>query len=265
MQRGASMVLGKIPMEFSKTLHEEYGPARRACTEALIFEKEFYWSHANGYDQWFIDALSVDASKVLSGRTILWDCKSGLQPPVHESDVVNASPGSTPVVQVFLLSHAQHGTLAIYPHLSNHGGKKDAWDDFDFWTKWLTQEEHDFIKEQDYYIQPQARDKASPEALQRMQGDEFDPKLFLVRLCASCISQHMCPHMQLHLLIHPGPPRTRRERPVVLLWHELRRPDGENLAYASRYRCVGLRCHLLFPRCRLVLVTALRVLVILVL
>lgn len=182
MQKGAQIILGKRPMEFASGIHKDYAKAYRVCKEALIFDRPFYWSHDNGYDQWHVDATTVDASKVLHSMTILWDCRSGSAPPVHESDLVNAGPGTTPLVQVFLVTHSKLGTFAVYPHLSCRGGKEGAWEDSIVWTDFLTQEELQFVKDNSYYIQEAAKEKVGPEVLARMRTAKFDPKLFLVRL-----------------------------------------------------------------------------------
>lgn len=213
MQKGAKIILGQLPMEFADGIHTEYELARRYCKEALIFDQPFFWAHENGFDQWFLDAGTLDVSKVLNGMTILWDCRSGMAPPVHESDLVNSAPGSTPLVQVFLLTHSKLGTFAVYPHLSNKGGKAGAWDDFEFWTDGLTPEQLQFLKDKDYFIQDKARKKASPEVLERMRGD-FDPKLFLVRYSHSaaipttprtCVAILLCT-ISSQSAIESGPP-----------------------------------------------------------
>jgi hypothetical protein len=180
------MVLGEEPMHFPASVHTS-PQARKACEDAGIFDPEtnWWWSHNNGYNQWHIDALTVDASKMLGGMSIMWDCKSGQQPPVLESDAINASPGALPQVQVFLVAHPKHGTLAFYPHLACKGGKKDSWVGFEYWTANLTPAQAQLLKDNNYYMQPSAETPENLERVQKQPLDEIDPSLFVVRAQSS--------------------------------------------------------------------------------
>lgn len=188
-------------MEFIDSVHKA-PEARDACVAALIEHPalKFYWKPENGLKQWFIDGFSIDATKVLQHKTVLWDSSCGATAPVHESDAVNASPGDLPELYAFMATHAEYGTVLFLPVLNCRGGKKGAWDDVKFWTANLSEDEVKFLKEDmAYYLQPDAWTKGDPDALKAVQDDiaagKFDSinaKLFLVRTpAAHCQSMYL--------------------------------------------------------------------------
>lgn len=195
-------------MTFNKGIHTA-PQAIDACHEAGIFEKDWFWQHENALEQWHGDALTIMASKVLLGKTILWDSSTGKNAPVHESRAVNPSPGTIPQLQAYLFTHAQHGTHIFVPINGCKGGKKGANDDVEVWTSALTQEDITFLKEDmDYYVQPKTynANERNPVALQALRDDvkgkwvevdkqkvwqgpdytSVDGRLFLVRHPSMC-------------------------------------------------------------------------------
>lgn len=191
MQRCAKEILGETHVHFESGIHTD-PVAYEACREAGIFDKgyKYYWKHENGFNQWFIDGLTIEATRMLSGKTVLWDSSCGKGAPVHESDVVNASPGDLPQVYAFLASHAEFGTVLFLPRLSCKGGDDDAWDGVEFYTAHISEEEKELVKDMQMYLQPgttthKEHDKAAVDAhraavLAERLGN-INPKLFLVR------------------------------------------------------------------------------------
>lgn len=220
VQACAQRILGERAMDFSaKTFNDPI--CKDACAEAGVFEKKWYWKHSNGYKQWFLDGLTIDPTKVLEGKTVLWDSSGGKgNLPVHESCAVNASPGDLPQLHAMLATHAEFGTVLFLPALSCTGGPVGAWDDVDIWTCQLTEEERKFlIHDMQYYVMPKAldhnkRDKEAVEAHRKAVADEMlsniNKRLFLVcplyiMCCSTCCRTECITHCS-HPATDLGPP-----------------------------------------------------------
>jgi len=151
-------VLGQKPVQFkaccAKTADLAAASAAQAAsqasTSAAAPSQEYMWDPQNGYDQWWIDALTVDPSQMLENMSGLW--VHGEPQPVTSTKLGNASIGSLPKVMVYLVCHAKFGTHAFFPyHGAKHGGDaKDGegkmYDGFQYWYSELTPEQREQLK-----------------------------------------------------------------------------------------------------------------------
>jgi hypothetical protein len=105
MQAFAKMVLGKTPVDWQQFGNFDMGGrAGDALRRALahIWEKDlvYTWCHENGYMQFWIDALTIDPTKLLEDEQGIILPK--MKPMLVQTDLANASLGSVPVMQVWL-------------------------------------------------------------------------------------------------------------------------------------------------------------------
>lgn len=110
VQKCAKQVLGQIPVEWGTTYdNKEIAAAMR---EVWTHDLVYTWCHDNGYDQWWIDALTIDPSQLVEDEEGIG--MPGMEKLVIENDLVNASVGSVPIMQVPASNHAivqAHGIL----------------------------------------------------------------------------------------------------------------------------------------------------------
>ena len=191
MQACAKMLLGQQPIEIPAFYHAADAP----CKHAVACLKEpgrppLYWHPDFFEDQWFIDAFTVDPHELLDDRTGIWP--RGVERPPQQCNLVNASLGSLPKVQVYIAVHQQFGTLAFYPyHGAKHGGRSEKKDErmyegYVYWTSALSKESKEQIRDRGYY-----NFQAAMEALKKdgtaaewreFTGGEFHPRHFMVRV-----------------------------------------------------------------------------------
>lgn len=155
-------MLGRKPVQFKACSAKAADLAARAAAQAAAQAstsaaarhpppQEYMWNPENGYDQWWIDALTVEPSKLLENMHGLW--VHGEPQPVTSTKLGNASIGSLPKVLVYLVCHATFGTHAFFPyHGAKHGGDdKDGegkmYDGFQYWYSELTPEQRDQLKD----------------------------------------------------------------------------------------------------------------------
>lgn len=177
VQRCANEILGKEPVTFPEYYADPV--CKEACQQYGIFDPgyDYRWSHANGQNQWFIDAYTLDASKMLSDEVGIWE--AGIPQPVQEVSVAHASPGAAPKVQVFIATHVKLGTLAFYPYHSSRGGRQNSFTDFKWWVTELTEEDVKAIVKFSHYVPDGALAKAKAEVRASVTS-EFDVDNFLV-------------------------------------------------------------------------------------
>lgn len=195
LQRGAKMALGELPMKFEPSIHKDLRYGRRACWKAGVESgKDFFWKHENAYRQWHIDALSIDWSRMLGRQTGLFPRGSDTQQPVCESSVHNASPGSVPVVQVFIAAHVEHGVLAFYPMLSSKGGPKGAFEGFSWWCSNLDEASERLLRDMGHYNQPEVVADLPEAVLKAMKtmGAPINRTHFKVCPCAALQYMPLC-------------------------------------------------------------------------
>lgn len=146
------------------------------------------WNPEHFANQWFIDAFTVDPDELLKDRTGIYP--RGRPRFVQQCDLINASVGSLPKVQVYIAVHQDFGTLVFYPyHGAKHGGrseKKDAnmYEGYRYWTSELSDTEKEQIRTSGYYNY-----SAAIEAIRKKGGGQwedfnsgdFHPKHFTVR------------------------------------------------------------------------------------
>lgn len=129
------------------------------------------------YDScWFIDALTVDPTKIFTGETSIWE--RGTPQPVNARHIEHAAQGSLPVVLVYLACHQEHGCHAFYPfHGAKHGGyslskiEEGKMDEgFNLWHQSITPEQRRHIIEQSAYVHPDGLQKRRQPLEDRWQG-----------------------------------------------------------------------------------------------
>jgi hypothetical protein len=146
-------VLGDIPVEFPLCYQEAWLQG-----EYMNLPDDYYWDPKNGKEQWWIDALTVDPSKMLEGMTGLWE--HGVPQPVTRTRLENASVGTLPIISVYIAVHPEHGTHVFFPYhgAKGGGGDKDAEDrmygGFKFWYSEFSHEQLIDIVEHQYCNQP---------------------------------------------------------------------------------------------------------------
>lgn len=153
----------------------------------------YMWQPTNGEDQWWIDAFTVDPSKMLEGMTGLWE--TGIPQPVTRTRLENASVGTLPNITVYIAVHPTHGTHAFYPYHGAKGGGADKAADakmyggFKFWFSEMTAGQLGDIVEHQYCNQPAGvtafYDKSSAEEQEIFEAapadqSEFQPTYFMV-------------------------------------------------------------------------------------
>lgn len=191
VQACARQVLGLEDVNWPAYYHEfdcqHCCHAHGACTGYGLINNEHVclppaparWAHERGYNQWFIDAFKIDPAKLMEEEYGIWE--RGVEQPVQEVSVHNASPGSVPTLTAFIAVHAKLGTRIYFPKLACGGGHADSWDDFTWWTTWLTDEEKERIKRRCYYNMDSAlRGCQLPRVREQMQEAAFCEQWFLV-------------------------------------------------------------------------------------
>lgn len=193
MQACAEQVLGRKAVQFPDLYaNKEYlkgmfsnlfGPTRQV----------YHWEHSKGYKQWWIDALTVEPTKLLHGMTGLWE--HGIEQPVCVTDLENASIGTLPTVSVYIAVHAEHGTHAFYPHFGAKGGGKNrdaegkVYDGFKYWHSDLPLETLQEIAALKYCNHPKAVQAFEAHATEEQKlafhhvpttREEFNPDYFMV-------------------------------------------------------------------------------------
>lgn len=201
MQSCARQVLGEQPVEFP----EMY---KSICNGmyAYLFSsqdhdaRQMIWSHTYGLNQWWIDAFTVDPSRMLEDMQGLWE--HGTPQPVTRTKLENANVGTLPSISVYIAVHPTHGTHAFFPfHGAKHGstdkdsGDKKLYKNFEFWYSKLDACVLAKIVKLNYCNTPAALEEFSSRASaseQKAFKDEgkFDPRFFLV-----------CPNMCMFLEI----------------------------------------------------------------
>lgn len=186
VQKCAHQILGNTPVVFP----DGYAGI---CENVYnyIYDKDKYkymWEHKRGYNQWWIDALSVDPSKLLTDVTGLWEL--GTPHPISNTKLENANIGTLPNIQVYIAVHAVHGTHAFFSwHGAKHGGldkdgKKTLYKEFNYWFDDLTEQEKRDIVAAGYCNSPKGlknfRKKASKADIEAFESGPFDQKWFLV-------------------------------------------------------------------------------------
>lgn len=187
VQACALQVLGQQPVVFP----ECYKDAWLQGLYKHLFNEDynFMWKHENGFDQWWIDALTVDPHKMLEGMSGLWE--HGRPQPVTTTYLQNASPGSLPSVMVYLAVHPKFGTHAFYPYHGAKGGgavKTGAgktFDGFKFWFSDMKPAEVAQIVSKQYCNQPDGVTKFMKHASELDKKafaavDGFNPDYFMV-------------------------------------------------------------------------------------
>lgn len=162
---------------------------------------DVYWQPECFDDCWYIDAFTVDPSKLATEIKGIWDKKAG-RPPEILSNVANANVGTLPKVMVYIACHKEHGTRAFFLyHGAKHGGKASdkanvgrMYDGFAFWHRDLTNAQLEHIKSMSYYSGEGTLNKfearVGAAVRKSMQTGPFDPCFFLV--CPShCTSGHL--------------------------------------------------------------------------
>lgn len=189
LQRCALEVLGFLPVVFQPC----YQDAWLRGEYASLQDTAYMWDRVNGRDQWWIDAFTVDPTKMLEGMTGLWE--TGIPQPVIRTRLENASVGTLPNITVYIAVHPQHGTHAFYPYHGAKGGGGDKTGDgkmyegFKFWFSEMTAGQLGDVVQHQYCNQPDGvsafYDKAS-SAQQDMfeetpaDATEFQPVHFMV-------------------------------------------------------------------------------------
>lgn len=180
-------MLGLVPVVFPAGYH---APWLQGVCQHLIGKKDYFWDHSNGFNQWWIDAFTVDPQKLLNGMSGLWE--HGRPQPVVKTDIENASPGKLPTVMVYIAVHPKFGTHAFFPYHGAKGGAADKdgpgmmFEGFKYWYSDLKPEVHAKIISQEYCNQPggvQRFMKAASSNEQKAfaaQG-KLNPRFFMVR------------------------------------------------------------------------------------
>lgn len=134
-------------------------PALGAAT-AHLFDDDappHFWAESNYQHTWFIDALTIDPTELLSGEKGIW--MRGVEQPVTQRKIENANIGSLPKILVYVAIHPKHGAHVFFPfHGAKHGGSaeskeqdKGMYEGYDFWHSELTEDEAQHLKSQRYY------------------------------------------------------------------------------------------------------------------
>lgn len=183
VQRFARMVIGLEPVEFNSYYQKD------VCAGAWDYlfagDIRYMWAHENGFNQWWIDELTIDPQKLITDEEG-YPLKAELKDVVLESDMVNASIGSVPSTQVILCMHAEHGCMAFFPALGLKRGRQDSQQGVSVWLDNLSAEDQEKIKQRTWYCHPDAVKKMQNNGTpgQKMDFDsEFTKRNFLVRTC----------------------------------------------------------------------------------
>lgn len=167
-----------------KSENDKY-PALGPATAHLFPSSEMYepwrWQQANYDNTWFIDALTIDPTALLAGRSGIF--MRGFPQPVRQSLIENANVGSLPKVLVYVAVHPLFGAHVFFPfHGAKHGGNaekkaadKGMYQGFEFWYEGLSDDELQYIKDCNYYNMEEIYE------LSELKAAAFDPRMFTVR------------------------------------------------------------------------------------
>ena len=113
-QAFANMVLGNTAVDwtqFGKFVQKGREGERLQRALLHIWERDlvYVWAHDNGYQQWWIDALTVDPSKLVEDEVGI--VEAGMEPFIVETDLANAAMGSVPLMQVRGLNTLQSHSI----------------------------------------------------------------------------------------------------------------------------------------------------------
>lgn len=198
VQACANQILGNTDVVFPPQLkdicngkfHYLYSRKRQATGEVMAGRKH-KWKPANGYEQWWVDALTVDPSHMLGG-TGLWE--HGRPQPASCTPLENASVGSLPAIMVYLVAHPEFGTHAFFPyHGAKHGsvcdkatGAKALYQGFDYWYTGVPEAVLKLIVKLGYCNKPSGIakfediNKNNPEEIRLFREGPFNPRFFMV-------------------------------------------------------------------------------------
>lgn len=187
-QKYSKMCLGKVPVEFPSFFKDPDVPRRTET--AYLFDKDYqyYWHPSNAENQWWLDGLRIDPSELIENQQVIFE--HGMDQPVVQCKLANASVGSLPSVLVYIAVHKDFGTHVFYPYHGAKGGGGDKtetlhmYDGFRFWYSELKDDELKFIIERKYYNQAQglkAFEKKGSDARRERLAGPFDADNFMVR------------------------------------------------------------------------------------
>lgn len=188
LQRFANMVLGGEPVEFPEYYRSSI--CAGAWEHLFAADVKYMWAHQNGFNQWWVDELTIDPSKLVMDEEG-YPLKDELKDVVLESDMINASIGSVPSTQVILCMHAVHGTLAFIPALGMKRGRKDAQEGVTLWLDNLTEADQEKLKQRKWYCDLKAVDKMRKKGTPGQQVD-FDQGYTLRNFLVCTLSACMC-------------------------------------------------------------------------
>ena len=135
-QEFAAMVLGTRPVEFPGMYNEEV--CKGAWAHLFQEDLNFMWAHEKGLNQWWMDELTVDPQALQTDAEGI-PLSGELRDAVVESNIVNASLGTVPTLQVVLCIHADKGALAFFPALGMKRGRVGSHEGATVWLDTLSE------------------------------------------------------------------------------------------------------------------------------
>lgn len=196
VQAVAQQVLGRMDIKFND-LYKTVGLF--PCQDQMwahVTQPSYHirWSPEWRQEQWWLDALTVDPSKLIMDIKGLWE--HGIPQPVTSTKLENASIGTLPKVLVCIAVHQKFGTHIWFPyHGARHGpqdkeGEGKMYEGFKYWFDDLPEHEKLKIIQHGYYNHPKGLEEfrkiASNSQQNALESETFDPSFFMV--CTSTLA-----------------------------------------------------------------------------
>lgn len=156
MQAFAKMVLGLKDIEFPE--YYSHSVCKGAWLHLFSDDIKYRWAHEKGLKQWWIDELTVDPQALQTNDEGI-PLAGPLRDAVIESNIVNASLGTVPTLQVVLCIHAEHGAHAFFPALGMKRGRSGSHEGASVWMDNLSAFDKEKLQRRKWYTTQESRQK----------------------------------------------------------------------------------------------------------
>ena len=185
-QACAKQCLGLLPATIPPCYQDPY--CKNTWDYMFKPDFSFTWNPDFAHNQWWIDAFTVDPSKLILDMKGLWE--HGTPQPVVSTRLENASLGTLPKIMVYMAVHPEFGSHVWFPyHGAKHGsGDREAdthmYADFHFWHHDVEGDLLERLKSMRYHNVARGLaafdETASAAVKQLMKDGPFNPDFFMV-------------------------------------------------------------------------------------
>lgn len=143
---------------------------------------QYYWNPDNIFDQWQIDAFSVDPHDLVADLKAIGI--TGRPMRVQQHAIMNKPVGALPKMLVYIAVHPEHGTRVFYPYTGARGGQKkhDTYQGYEYWCSDLQPWQKTQLVQFMHYNQTSAwSDQHAAARRAKVSAGPFNAEHFLVR------------------------------------------------------------------------------------